>query len=327
MPDTRRYKANGKLYNIPEDKIQEFLDKFPDAVEVNGFSVGEKKYNIPTSKVVGFLESYPDAEPLDTGGEVAVKEKKKAKDYTKDAIDFISKMPGFALDWGERFASGALRMPKQVGQGAEHWVRNRNVLFNAIQKYEYEKIGIPKETAEKITNTLKEVLPIPGPVSLPFVVTKEIYNAVKDTGEFQSIEKLSQKLYEKGDRYKGKDVTELWKDGDKMEAIGAWVLFGAESMPQSIVAMAGGPAGAAGLGLMAAGEKYDELVGREDMSEAIRMINSNLTGVLEAGTEYMGSVQIGRIFKRVLSKGGKKQLQNFAEKISYNWLSNLWKKM
>lgn len=253
-------------------------------------------------------------------------EKKTLKDYSQETLDFLKKIPGFAGDWAERLASSALKIPKQAGQGLEQFQRNKDWIFQGIQK-EYEALGLSEESAEKLSSTLKKILPIPGnKINTGFEVAEGVYQRVKDTPEFQSLEEISEKLYEKSDRYKGRGIIELWKEGDRDAAIGALILYGAESMPQSILAAAGGPAGAAGLGLMAAGAQYDELAKRDDMSEAVKMINSNLNGMLEAFTEYIGSVQIGRIMKNVLAKSGKKGLREFAEKASRNWLSNVFKK-
>ena len=53
------YKANGKTYNIPEDKISKFESAYPDAtVDVYDSATG-KGYEIPVSKVAGFKKKFP----------------------------------------------------------------------------------------------------------------------------------------------------------------------------------------------------------------------------------------------------------------------------
>ena len=97
-------------------------------------------------------------------------------------------------------------------------------MFDIVQK-EYEFIGLSEKAAEKITNTLKRILPIPGNnINTGFEVTEGVYDLVKDTPAFKSIEETSQKLYAKSDRYKGKGIVDLAKDGDwTAAATGDWL--------------------------------------------------------------------------------------------------------
>ena len=54
-----KYIVNGKMYNIPDDKIEGFERKYPDAnIEYNNEG---KTYHIPISKRDGFLKQYPNA--------------------------------------------------------------------------------------------------------------------------------------------------------------------------------------------------------------------------------------------------------------------------
>ncbi len=54
-----KYIVNGKTYNIPDDKIEGFERKYPDAnVE---YSNNGKTYHIPINKREGFLKQYPNA--------------------------------------------------------------------------------------------------------------------------------------------------------------------------------------------------------------------------------------------------------------------------
>jgi hypothetical protein len=61
MANTITYRANGKVYHIPEEEKEGFLSEFPDAVESKAFVVGDKKYNIPLDDVEGFKSEFPDA--------------------------------------------------------------------------------------------------------------------------------------------------------------------------------------------------------------------------------------------------------------------------
>lgn len=71
MPDTKTYKAKGEVYEIPNDKAQDFLKDFPDAVEVNSFTVGKDTFDIPIDDIQAFIKDNPQAQPLKkkVGGE------------------------------------------------------------------------------------------------------------------------------------------------------------------------------------------------------------------------------------------------------------------
>jgi hypothetical protein len=62
MPKT--YSVNGKIYDIPDDKAESFLSKYPNAVEVRSYTANDKTYDIPINKEKQFLEKYPNATPL-----------------------------------------------------------------------------------------------------------------------------------------------------------------------------------------------------------------------------------------------------------------------
>jgi len=64
MPDILTYKINGEVYDIPEDKVSSFLEKYPDAAEVESFTIGKDTFDIPQEKVQAFQKQYPDAQPL-----------------------------------------------------------------------------------------------------------------------------------------------------------------------------------------------------------------------------------------------------------------------
>ena len=54
-----KYFVNGKTYNIPDDKVEGFENKYPNAtVEYHN---GDKRYQIPLNKRDGFLKQFPNA--------------------------------------------------------------------------------------------------------------------------------------------------------------------------------------------------------------------------------------------------------------------------
>ena len=66
MPDgTVSYKTDQGVFDIPADKADAFLKKYPKAEKVNSFTVAKDTFDIPVDKVDAFKQKYPDAQPLD----------------------------------------------------------------------------------------------------------------------------------------------------------------------------------------------------------------------------------------------------------------------
>jgi hypothetical protein len=56
----RSFKAKGKIYDIPIDKVKLFLIDMPEAKEVKSFLVGKDTLNIPIDRVTDFLKYIPE---------------------------------------------------------------------------------------------------------------------------------------------------------------------------------------------------------------------------------------------------------------------------
>ena len=54
------YKLNGDVYDIPQEKQEEFESQFPDAFI--SYTAGADQYDIPVSKRDDFLKDFPDAQ-------------------------------------------------------------------------------------------------------------------------------------------------------------------------------------------------------------------------------------------------------------------------
>lgn len=134
-------------------------------------------------------------------------------------------------------------------------------------------------------------------------------------------------LRAKSDRYKGKNFVELWKD-DKAAAVGDVFLQASESLPQSLMAAFTGPLGIASIGATVANEKYDQLdESNPNMGESQKMLNALLTGTAEAGSEYLGSVPVGKWLKGMYSKMGAKAAEEHLQKGLTGWIGTNAKKL
>lgn len=134
-------------------------------------------------------------------------------------------------------------------------------------------------------------------------------------------------LREKSDRYKGKNFVKLWED-DKAAAVGDVFLQASESLPQSLMAAFTGPLGIASIGATVANEKYDQLdENNPNMGESQKMLNALLTGTAEAGSEYLGSVPVGKWLKGMYSKMGAKAAEEQLQKGLTGWIGTNAKKL
>lgn len=60
----RSFKSGETIYDIPVNKVQDFLTDLPDAVEIKSFINGKDTFNIPIKEIPEFLNSFPNAKLL-----------------------------------------------------------------------------------------------------------------------------------------------------------------------------------------------------------------------------------------------------------------------
>ena len=60
------FSVGEKKYNIPDERINDFLEKYPDAVKIKSvkYRVGDKNYTIPQSIEGDFLRKNPNAKSV-----------------------------------------------------------------------------------------------------------------------------------------------------------------------------------------------------------------------------------------------------------------------
>lgn len=64
MPEEKiTFKVGETVYDIPPDKRDAFVGKYPDAIELKSFVAGRDTFDIPLDRVNAFLEKHPDAKP------------------------------------------------------------------------------------------------------------------------------------------------------------------------------------------------------------------------------------------------------------------------
>lgn len=274
-------------FNVPYDKFKSDMGFLPQA------PAGIPVVNQST------LENIPDNQPLLIKGKPAKINPSLAEE--QNTGNFIG-------DVGQRIAAGVLKLPDSAMKGLE--------FVNALVNQGVSKVtGIPKEQIEVTRNAMSNY----------GLGLASDFDPLRETKAFKANEQAVEKLREKSDRYQGQTITELWKQ-DKGKAVGAALLSGAESLPQSLLAAFAGPAGLSSLGVMAAGEQYDSLSDRTDMSEGAKLINSTLNGGFEILTEYFGSKQFGDLVKNLYKQGGKELVQEAVKNTTKNFYKEAFKK-
>ena len=60
----RTFKVNNEVYDVPADKVDAFLQKAKNAIEVRSFVNDKDTFDVPLPKVETFLKKLPGAKPL-----------------------------------------------------------------------------------------------------------------------------------------------------------------------------------------------------------------------------------------------------------------------
>lgn len=89
MPETITYKTDQGVYEIPPEKKDSFLKSFPEAEEVESFTIGKDTFDIPVSKVSAFREAKPKAKPLKKKEDLEV----SGTDFQFQETDLTSTLP------------------------------------------------------------------------------------------------------------------------------------------------------------------------------------------------------------------------------------------
>jgi hypothetical protein len=133
-------------------------------------------------------------------------------------------------------------------------------------------------------------------------------------------------LQERSDRYQGKNFQDLWKEKKYGSSIGEIFLQASESIPLSLAAMFGGPAGILSIGTAVTGAKYDELDERTDLNQFQQSVNAVLSGGIEAGSEAIFSPAIGRWITNLYKTAGKEVAEETVKKGLKSTFDQLMKK-
>ena len=128
MSDNLYYVGNQR-YNLPDEKLDAFLQTFPNAEKATRYTAGEESYTIPESKIERFIEVHPEAKTTE--------EEQK---------------PGF---WGELARAGKTfvktKIPAMVGSQLERVATEGGVIATAKKVLESSNpFSFSNQLAEKM---------------------------------------------------------------------------------------------------------------------------------------------------------------------------------
>lgn len=213
-------------------------------------------------------------------------------------------------------------MIEKFGAGVTNMEQNALGLYGKASNLLNSKKELPIGT---VGNVAKSVLGlVPGGRVFSEIVSNTGGLAKKAEA---GVSNVTDNLRQKSDRYNGKNFVELWED-DKAAAVGDVFLQASESLPRSLMIAFGGPAAVASSWAMTANEKYDTLdENNPDMTEKQKILNSLLTATAESGSEYLGSVPVGKWLKGMYSKAGKDVAEQYVKKGIASWIGGNAKKL
>ena len=339
MPN-KKYKVGSDVYDIPEADASNFLNDFPNAIELETFIVDKDTFDIPVNEIDGFLTDFPKAKSLKkkdvsevsgtpseiSGVEPSPLTTEKPKEATPQSIlqTYLQEPEtgSYMGDILERIGAGAIDYAASGPKRARFAQKLLNIPKN-IAKKELEILGFSGETAEKISKAIPFIKP--KYISDAVNIATEVWDKIEKTDEFQDIENKAAELRQSSERY-DQSFTELLKAKEYKKAIGAAFLGASESFPMTMAAAFGGPVALADLGMYSASAQYDNISPQSDMKEVEKIANALANGGLEIATERLGSANYGRLIKSLYKTAGKETAETAIKQGLKTWFVNMFKK-
>jgi hypothetical protein len=247
---------------------------------------------------------------------------------TKSPNSSIPQQPSPSKDSGsyvgdlfERIGAGAIDIATSAPKQMTFAQRILDVPRKIVQK-ELSLLGLSEEKAQKISNNIPFIKPTM--INDAVNISKAVWDKIEKTEDFQNLEQKATDLRESSARY-DQTMIDYLKKKEYNKAIGVSFLGAAESLPITLMAMAGGPIGLAEIGMYSASAQYDELKDMP-MNEMQKVSNALLNGGLEIATEKLGSANYGKLIKSLYKTAGKEVAEETVKKGLKTWLVNMWKK-
>ena len=236
---------------------------------------------------------------------------------------------GFVENAAKKFSSVWYKLGKGITELPQMQEGTQNVYVQALAKAyinkQVKKGRVDAQEAEYYKNNMSEWIPKMGFIYSVQPGEQTLGEKIAESGVNAWLGKTADQLQGEATRY-DKSVTGYLKSGEYGKAFGAELTAVIESAPYMIAAAFGGPMGAAGLGAVVGAEKYDEIKDREDMTEAMKIIDSTSTGVWEAVFEYFGTKQAVDYLRRRYATVAKDKVEDEIKNGIVGFLSKAYKK-
>lgn len=283
----------------------------------------EKKFNLTPASAKDFELAPVTAEaflPENLGG---------VKPEYPGIDDNDTSRAGFWTNLGKKFSATIYDLGKGITEMPQWQEATQNTyvkgLTNAYLNRQVKKGNIDRAAADEFMGRYEDVVPKMG-FMYPVQPGKEtLGEKIAESGANKWLGGTAEQLRKEANRY-DKGVTDYLKNKEWGKAFGAEVTGVVESMPYTIAAAFGGAIGAAGLGAVVGSQKYDEVKDREDMSDAMKLIDATSTAFWESFFEYIGTKQITDILKRRYATVAKDKVEDGIKRGITGFLEKAYKK-
>jgi|GEM_PF-4079145 len=316
------YTSKGKIYDIPDNRVNAFLQARKDAKPFEKKKINLPPVPVPANEGLSFTPSQSSFSPS-LKAEDTVATAMQNFDRLKAEQPNVPREKGFWNTWAgdavEKLGEGTAWAGEGITRFANLPVKvYANTIANKEGMNPEEKYAFSKLMAASAANTLN----------------------VEMTAD--ALKGVQEKLAGKADRYGGKDFADLWKAGDKSGAIGHIMLEGVKSLPMSIMAGVNPGVGLSVIGAASTGQKYEDLSDTEkpsafasskewqdyrsnmSMGELAKVSNAFLSGAAEAGSELLGSIPIFGWLGRTYAKLGGKATGDIVKKGVKKWMDGMF---
>lgn len=240
------------------------------------------------------------------------------------------KRAGFWGNLNKKFGATIYDMAKGITELPQWQEATQNTyvkgLARAYLNRQVKKGKVDANEAEKWKSNMDEWIPKMG-FLYPVQPGKEtLGEKIAESGVNQWLGKTAEQLRTEGNRY-DKSVTDYLKNKEWGKAFGAEITGIVESTPYTIAAAFGGPMGAAGLGAVVGAQKYDEVKDREDMSDAMKLVDASSTAFWESFFEYIGTKQMADYLRKKYASVAKDKVEDEVKGVITGFLGKAYKKL
>lgn len=353
MPDNnktpvRSFKIDGQVFDIPESKVNDFLNDAPEAEEIRSYTVGKDTFDIPVPQVEEFLTDAPEAKPVQQYPE----QQENTADYGPFDKETVEKYPQARQNF-KRWQKGQTTArqdsveptidPNAVNFKDENFKKPTPETKDDDLTGFWQEIGKRgHRSAIELNKMLANAPDFVNRIAVQAFNASPPGQAIQGIGEIvgqnwkmeakdlrpeqfneyseKQKEQLTKKIAEINPKHE-QGIIESAKKGD-------WITFTrnlaggvADSFAPSLAMMISG-AGMAAPGMISSGAavfgagKYDEMdKAAPNMTEDAKVMAAAANGAFEGIFEtYLGSGAVGKAFRKIIEQEGKQAAKGVVQR-------------